>query len=257
MMDMPEIPQTLFGQGRVVAWFSCGVASTVAAKYAMDYYGRDNVTIAYCDTLTNEHPDNMRYLTDIESWLGKKIVRLHHPIYSNIHDVFRAVGYIKGTHGAPCTSKLKRDVRKAFQCDSDLHVFGFTVEEVGRREHFIDDNPSLRCAWPLIHYGATREHCMRMVRAAGIELPAMYRLGYRNNNCIGCVKGGAGYWNKVRVDFPAAFNRMAQLERQFGFALIRLKGSPVFLDELSPEAGKYEPLPDMSCGPQCVFQGEE
>ena len=24
----------------------------------------------------------------------------------------------------------------------------------------------------------------------GIEIPVMYRLGYNNNNCVGCVKGG-------------------------------------------------------------------
>ena len=30
----------------------------------------------------------------------------------------------------------------------------------------------------------------------------MYDLGYPNNNCIGCIKGGMGYWNRIRKDFP-------------------------------------------------------
>ena len=40
----------------------------------------------------------------------------------------------------------------------------------------------------------------------------MYKLGYNNNNCIGCVKGGQAYWNKIRIDFPETFNKMAKLE---------------------------------------------
>ena len=35
--------------------------------------------------------------------------------------------------------------------------------------------------------------------------PLMYDLGYPNNNCIGCVKGGMGYWNHIRKDFPEVF----------------------------------------------------
>ena len=49
----------------------------------------------------------------------------------------------------------------------------------------------------------------------------MYKLGYNNNNCIGCVKGGIGYWNKIRVDFPAEFDRMAELERKIGHAVLK------------------------------------
>ncbi len=37
----------------------------------------------------------------------------------------------------------------------------------------------------------------------------MYDLGYPNNNCIGCVKGGMGYWNKIRKDFPEVFQKRA------------------------------------------------
>jgi hypothetical protein len=55
-----------------------------------------------------------------------------------------------------------------------------------------------------------------MLWKAGIEIPAMYKMGYNNNNCIGCVKGGMGYWNKIRKDFPEVFNRMAVIEREVG-----------------------------------------
>ena len=80
-----------------------------------------------------------------------------------------------------------------------------------------------------------------------IDLPAMYKLGYHNNNCIGCVKGKKGYWNKIRVDFPDIFWKMAKLERELNFSLC-----DVFLDELPPNAGRYKDEPDIECGVLCL-----
>ena len=74
----------------------------------------------------------------------------------------------------------------------------------------------------------------------------MYDLGYTNNNCIGCVKGGMGYWNKIRKEFPEVFSSRAKLERDIGHSCI--KG--VFLDELDPNRGRNdEVIPD--CGIMC------
>jgi len=77
----------------------------------------------------------------------------------------------------------------------------------------------------------------------------MYRLGYANNNCIGCVKGGAAYWNKIRKDFPSEFQKMADLEKSIGASCMK---NP--LSELHPKAGgKSKPiLPD--CGTFCEIE---
>ena len=107
--------------------------------------------------------------------------------------------------------------------------------------------------FPLIEEKLTKKDCMQMLVDAGIELPMMYRLGYSNNNCIGCVKGGMGYWNKIRVDFPEIFNRTAQLEREAGHSCIKGK----FLDELSPEAGRFEKIELPECGIYCEVEGME
>jgi hypothetical protein len=64
------------------------------------------------------------------------------------------------------------------------------------------------------------------------------------------VKGGKGYWNKIRTDFPAVFAARAKLEREVGASCI--KG--VFLDELPPDAGRHEgPICD-DCGIMCELQ---
>ena len=87
-----------------------------------------------------------------------------------------------------------------------------------------------------------------MLMQAGIELPAMYKLGYKNNNCIGCVKGGKGYWNKIRVDFPDYFERMAKFERKINARIF----NDVWLDELPLNVGRYESEFETECGVVCT-----
>jgi hypothetical protein len=82
----------------------------------------------------------------------------------------------------------------------------------------------------------------------------MYKLGYKNNNCIGCVKGGMGYWNKVRRDFPAVFDHMAQLEREVGNSIFYKHGKHLWLDELPPNAGHHEDERLPECGVLCQLE---
>lgn len=101
--------------------------------------------------------------------------------------------------------------------------------------------------------------CDALTHAAGIEKPAMYRLGYDNNNCIGCVKGGTAYWLKIRRDFPEAFDRMARTERELDAAICKrewVEGGKrmrerVFLDELTPDDDDGQQQLAMECGVLC------
>lgn len=242
---------------RVLVWFSCGAASAVAAKLSIEKYGKEGTELCYCE-IANEHEDNQRFLADVERWLGVQVKRLRSEKYgSDIYDVFAREKYIAGIGGARCTRSLKQDVRKAYQQESDTHVFGYTIDEQKRVATFEKNNPSLFCDWVLVDAGITKKDCYRIIQEAGIELPMMYRLGYKNNNCIGCVKGGAGYWNKIRRDFPAQFNRMAEFSRGLGVRLVRNAGMRIFLDELPPNAGRHEEEPDFDCGPQCTLPDPE
>jgi hypothetical protein len=74
-------------------------------------------------------------------------------------------------------------------------------------------------------------------------------------DCVGCVKGGAGYWNKIRVDFPEVFERMSNLDRKLDRKLnikhIDQSGERIFLDELLPGTGNYPSESMPSCGIVC------
>lgn len=84
---------------RALVWFSCGAASAVAAKLAVEKYG-DACEVLYCDTLAYEHPDNPRFLAAVERWIGKTVKILKSPDYADIFDVFRRTGWLVGKDGA-------------------------------------------------------------------------------------------------------------------------------------------------------------
>jgi hypothetical protein len=241
---------------RIVCWFSCGAASAVATKLAIqDNAGRLPLVVAYTE-VRQEHPDNARFLKDCERWFGQPIEVLRNDQYgADIYEVFLRTRYLVGPTGAACTRLLKKGVRNTFERPGDRQVFGFTAEEQQRFEDFQENNPGVDVDVPLIRHGIGKRDCLALLAGAGIDLPTMYKLGYRNNNCIGCVKGGAGYWNKIRRDFPDVFEKMAQVEEHLGRTInvTRIGGERkrITLRELDPTAGRYDEEPDISCGVVC------
>jgi len=246
---------------RLIFWYSCGASSATAIKIGLadkNYCDQFNeIVIAYCK-VQEEHPDNGRFFKECEQWFGLKVTVLMHEGYKgSIYNVFEK-NYMRTPAGSPCTRALKKQVREKFQKKGDVHVFGYTVEEEDRSNNFIDANNEIETWWPLIERRITKENCLAMVERAGIDLPEMYKLGYQHNNCIGCVKGGMGYWNKIRKDFPVAFERMAKFEREKGYTVLKEpksnrpeSGQPLFLDTLDPNRGRVADEPGIECGIFC------
>jgi len=246
---------------KIVCWFSCGAPSAVAAKLAIAEVGHENLQVVYQDT-GSEHSDNKRFLSDVEDWLQHEVIIIRSDKYADIWEVFQKERYLCGVAGARCTSELKRKVAERFLNlpNGETEVLGYSIEERGRVARFIENNPE-RTLWPiLIERNLNKGDCLGILASAKIEIPKMYKMGYRNNNCIGCVKGGAGYWNKIRVDFPEVFARMAAQERDLNVAINKRYDGPkrirVFLDELDPNAGNYRSEPSISCGLFCQIEND-
>jgi hypothetical protein len=235
---------------RTISWFSCGAASAVATKLAISE-SKTPIEIVYCH-IKEEHPDNIRFMNDCEKWFGQKITVIQNEKYNgSIYEVFTKRKYIVGVAGAPCTTYLKKDMRKKFEKPNDIQIFGYTAEEQDRVDRFIDANNDVKLWSILIDKGLKKSDCLAMLQNAGIELPAMYKLGYHNNNCIGCVKGGLGYWNKIRNDFPEQFEKMANLEKIIGAKILKSKGERIWLSDLPVGAGDYPKEQQIECGIFC------
>lgn len=246
---------------RIVCRFSCGAASAVATKLALAKYGATHdVVIHYSDT-RSEHPDNERFLTQCERWFGHSVERLTSTRYHDVWDVWtRRRLIVSGARGfAPCTEELKQMPAEIAQRPGDIIVLGYTAEEQHRLHRIRGRHQGERIEAPLIDAGLDKSDCFAILDRAGIALPAMYGLGFRNNNCIGCPRGGMGYWNNIRRHFPDVFDRMAKLERELGMAIIPdgKSGARIFLDELAPERGDMATEPDFACSIMCQLAEQD
>jgi len=232
----------------------------VATKLVLAQFPDLEPHVVYHDT-RSEHPDNERFMADCEEWFSEdrwfpiEIERNSSEKYHDIWDVFERERWIVGVQGAKCTKVLKRDPSRTYERPDDVQVFGFDLSEAHRVHRFRANNSHIHLETPLIDKCYSKARCLEIIAAAGIELPTMYKLGYRNNNCIGCPKGGQGYWNMIRRDFPEVFDRMAKMERHLNAAINKSYvgdglRKEVFLDELDPKAGRGYVEP-MDCGLFC------
>ena len=240
----------------IAVWFSCGAASAVAAKLTLEKYGALNKVSIVNNPIKEEHEDNQRFLRDVQSWLDYPIefaTRKKYPDQS-CEEVWEDRRFMSGPMGAPCTLELKKKARQEWEQVNkpDFTVLGFTAEEQKRADRFRQTERDTLLT-PLIDAGYDKQHCFNVLISAGIELPHIYKLGYPNANCIGCVKAGsATYWNLVRETFPDVFEKRATQSRDIGAKLAYYKGERLFLDELSPTAkGRDLKNYDFECGIFC------
>jgi 3'-phosphoadenosine 5'-phosphosulfate sulfotransferase (PAPS reductase)/FAD synthetase len=217
-----------------IAWFSCGATSAVACKLALN--SDPTVEIVYIDTGSG-HPDNKRFIKECESWYGKKITIIKSEKFSNVFDVIKKTRFVNSPYGASCTRELKIAVRLKYEKENNINSYYWGFEsgkkEENRAERLSLRYPKFKHHFPLIELHVNKTDCLDTLKELGIEYPTMYKLGYNNNNCIGCPKGGMKYWNKIRKDFPEVFNRMAKLEREVGHTCIK----NIYLDKLDPSRG--------------------
>lgn len=220
-----------------VCWLSAGVSSFIAG-----YLEKDTIDEYIYIDIADQHPDSMRFIKDCEKVLGKKTTILKSLEYKDVDDVFRKKGatHIIKTGYAPCTNLLKKEVRNKWQqehAEYDItYVWGFDLKEKHRAENMIKNHPEYKHEFPLIEKELSKEEVHGMLKILGIKRPVMYDLGYNNNNCVGCIKGGMGYWNKIRVDFPEVFAKRAKLERELGMSILK----QCYLDELEPNRGRIK-----------------
>lgn len=224
-----------------VCWISAGVSSFIAG-----YLERETIDKFIYIDIEDQERDSMRFIKECEKALGKNIEILKSP-YGSVENAIRAAGVIKLQAGfAPCTAWLKKRVRKeweeAHKDEEITYIWGFDTEEVARAERLIESMPQYKHIFPLIENHITKESAHAILESLNIKRPKMYDLGYPNNNCIGCIKGGMGYWNKIRKDYPEVFKARAKLERDIGHSILK----ECYLDELDPKRGRNKEIM-----PQC------
>ena len=241
---------------KIAVWFSCGAASAVASYLTLKKYGNDYDVRIVNNPVAEEDDDNRRFLKDIETWLDHEIEIAENPKFPSHSavDVWAKRKFMSGPLGAPCTIELKKNARILWEDKNkpDWHVLGFTSEEKDRHDRFtLTERDNVIPI--LIDARMTKADCYRMLKHHKIEPPQIYKLGYPNANCIGCVKATSPtYWNHVRKEHPEVFEQRAKQSREIGSKLVRVNNERIFLDELSPYAkGRAMKNLDFECGLFC------
>lgn len=231
-----------------VCWLSAGVSSFIAG-----YLERESIDKYIYIDIDDQHPDSMRFIKDCERVLGKEVEILKSP-YGSVENAIRGASVIRLQGGfAPCTNWLKKRVRKEWEYEhrgyNITYVWGMDLNEKHRAERLTETMFEFEHCFPLIERELTKQDTHGMCERLGIKRPAMYDLGYNNNNCVGCVKGGMGYWNKIRVDFPEVFESRAKLEREVGHSILK----ECYLDELNPSRGRMADEISTDCNIFCML----
>lgn len=233
-----------------VCWLSAGISSFVAGMLSKD------VDLWIYIDIEDQHPDSMRFIRDCERVIGQKVIILRPATYHSVEDCVLAFGGFRNPHNsfAPCTNWMKKRVRKEWEekhkDDVLTYVWGFDLSEKARAERTIEANPQAQHEFPLIENGLSKREVHGYFEMHyAFKRPLMYEMGYPNNNCIGCIKGGMGYWNHIRKDFPEVFAKRAALERQVGHSILK----ECYLDELDPTKGRLDQEIFPECGIMCYF----
>lgn len=235
----------------VIAWWSGGIASAVTCKLCIDWFGVENVRVVFIGT-NNEHDDTYRFKKDCEKWYGCQIETISSNKYDHIEDIWYDSLSLNLAKGAKCSQELKITVRQLFtkQNNFSYQAFGFDITEMNRAKDMLKNNYHLNPIFPLIATLMGKKDCLKMIQNANnlflsIEIPAAYKLGFDNNNCLktGCVQGSIGYWQKIGRDTPEKFDKMAAIEHD----LTNLKGEPVTICKDQSKGGGLvflKPHPD-------------
>lgn len=245
---------TISKDNPVISWWSGGADSAIVCKLCLDWFEIENVRIVFIDTW-NEEDDTYRFKKDCEQWYGQEIEIISSTEYDSIEEVWEKYLSLNVATGAICSTELKRVVRQNFQMKNSYsyQAFGFDANEIDRAKQMAKNYPDSKPIFPAIYSLLTKGDSLKLLQKAGIEPPLSYRMGYSNNNCLktGCVKGGIGYWQKFRIDFPDRFARMAAREHHY----TDKKGEPVTICKDQSKGGglvfllphpKYPHMKDLS-----------
>jgi 3'-phosphoadenosine 5'-phosphosulfate sulfotransferase (PAPS reductase)/FAD synthetase len=87
-----------------VVSFSGGMGSFAEAYYCVQEFGKENVVLLFCDTLT-EDPDLYRFLDECVAFLGCRFVRLSREL--SVWDLFKERKFIANHRIDLCSAYLK------------------------------------------------------------------------------------------------------------------------------------------------------
>jgi len=202
---------------------SGGIQSAIVADIVIKEI--PEVRLIFTDTKW-EDPDLYRFLSDLEKYWGKEIIRLSDG--RNPEELMYDQGILANDRVPICSRILKGEVLQKYikeqrEDDEENEItiyFGIDWSESHRcnKINRIYDKLKIKTRYPLIERKSffDKPAQIEIIKSWGIEIPRLYREGFQHNNCNGgCVRQGAKSWRRLLQVRPDVFGERERVEREF------------------------------------------
>ena len=194
-----------------ILMYSGGVGSWAAGMRAVERYGKENITLLFCDTMM-EDEDLYRFLYEGAAVIDVPVTRIADG--RTPWQIFHDERFLGNSKVDPCSKLLKRHladrwVREHFTPSACIRLVGMDACQRERNRltklqegcaPYLVDAPLL---WdpPL-----DKDAAKALVWKHGLKLPRLYELGFEHNNCGGaCVKAGQQSWALLLRAMPERY----------------------------------------------------
>lgn len=204
---------------KIVVGYSGGVTSAYCLKLALDMFPRNEVVALFHDTKT-EDKDTYRFLKAVAKHFKFPITERSDG--RSVVELERDEGILASNVAAFCSRILKLEQREKYfdelkkqGIDDITLVLGFHANEWKRIQNHTmrAEKEGYKVRFLLAEKRISKQFCADYFRVTlGIPLPRMYEWS-DHANCVGCRRGGAGYWKAVLANAPDAFAEVVKQEK--------------------------------------------
>lgn len=220
---MPVYKSPVVRKPLAIVGFSGGVTSAWCAGWAIRKYGKENVVLLFHDT-KEEDTDTYRFLREMAAALDMEITERSDG--RSVTDLAYDMNTLPNDRMPFCSRVLKIEpgneyMRELVANRTDriaIKVVGFSANEPDRVQRATALSWSLgyTVRFPLIEEKVTKQQAAEWCQVTmGVRIPDMYQWS-DHANCVGCARGGIGYWLAVKENRPDVFEQRKQLEAEFG-----------------------------------------
>ena len=197
---------------RHILLISGGKDSTALAIYMRDHHPEIDLEYVFCDT-HKELPETYEFLTRLEGYLGKPIVRLSAGLGERGFDHWLAMyrGYLPSPSMRWCTRKLKIEPFEQYVENDPVYLYvGIRADE--HREGYISTKPNITPVFPFKKAGITKADVFSILENSGVGLPEYYKWRSRSG-CYFCFFQRRSEWVGLLEQHPDLFEKAKEYEK--------------------------------------------
>lgn len=197
---------------RHICLISGGKDSTALALYMRDHYPELDMEYVFCDT-QKELPETYEFLTRIEAYLGKNIVRLCADENDRGFDHYLKIygGFLPSPSMRWCTKNLKIKPLERYIGDEPAKMYiGLRADE--HREGYVSTRDNIEPVFPFKDDGIEKPDVVRILEDSGVGLPDYYKWRTRSG-CYFCFFQRKSEWVGLLEEHPDLFEKAKEYEK--------------------------------------------